>query len=64
MPKMKTRSAVKKRFKVNSNGTIKHAHCNKNHILAKKTRKRKRYLRSTGYVNKADSKNIKVMLGK
>ena len=64
MPKMKTRSAVKKRFSVNSNGTIKHAHCNKNHILAKKSRKRQRYLRSTGYVNKADSKNIKVMLGK
>ena len=64
MPKIKTRKAAAKRFTVNSNGTIKHAHCNKNHILAKKTRKRKRYLRSTGYVNKADSKNIKVMLGK
>ena len=35
---MKTRSAVKKRFSVNSNGTIKHAHCNKNHILAKKNK--------------------------
>ena len=64
MPKIKTRKAAAKRFTVNSNGTIKHAHCNKNHILAKKTRKRKRFLRSTGYVNKADSKNIKVMLGK
>lgn len=63
MPKMKTRSAVKKRFSVNSKGTIKRAHCNKNHILAKKTRKRKRYLRSTAYVNNADSKNIKQMLG-
>ena len=63
MPKMKTRSAVKKRFTVNSNGTIKHAHCNKNHILAKKTRKRKRFLRGTGYVNKSDAKNVKAMLG-
>ena len=45
MPKIKTRRAAAKRFTVNSNGTIKHAHCNKNHILAKKTRKRKRFLR-------------------
>ena len=63
MPKIKTRKAAAKRFTVNSNGTIKHAHCNKNHILAKKTRKRKRYLRTTGYVNKADAKNVKAMLG-
>ncbi|MBQ7880845.1 MAG: 50S ribosomal protein L35 [Clostridia bacterium] len=63
MPKIKTRKAAAKRFTVNSNGTIKHAHCNKNHILAKKTRKRKRYLRSTGYVNQADAKNVKAMLG-
>lgn len=64
MPKIKSRRAVSKRFSVNSNGTIKRAHCNKNHILAKKTRKRKRNLRSTAYVNKADSKNVKMMLGK
>lgn len=63
MPKIKTRRAAAKRFKVNSNGTIKCAHCNKNHILAKKTRKRKRFLRSTGYVNQADAKNVKAMLG-
>lgn len=63
MPKIKTRKSAAKRFTVNSNGTIKCAHCNKNHILAKKTRKRKRYLRSTGYVNKADANNVKAMLG-
>lgn len=63
MPKIKTRKAAAKRFTVNSNGTIKCAHCNKNHILSKKTRKRKRYLRSTGYVNKADANNVKAMLG-
>ena len=63
MPKIKTRKAAAKRFTVNSNGTIKCAHCNKNHILAKKTRKRKRYLRGTGYVNAADAKNVKAMLG-
>lgn len=63
MPKIKTRKAAAKRFTVNSNGTIKHAHCNKNHILAKKTRKRKRQLRTTGYVHQADAKNVKAMLG-
>lgn len=63
MPKIKTRKSAAKRFTVNSNGTIKCAHCNKNHILAKKTRKRKRYLRSTGYVNKSDANNVKAMLG-
>ncbi|MBQ7797779.1 MAG: 50S ribosomal protein L35, partial [Clostridia bacterium] len=55
MPKIKTRRAAAKRFTVNSNGTMKHAHCNKNHILAKKTRKRKRFLRGTGYVHASDA---------
>ena len=63
MPKIKTRKAAAKRFTINSKGTIKCAHCNKNHILAKKSRKRKRYLRSTGYVNGADASNVKAMLG-
>ncbi len=63
MHSAKTRSAVKKRFHINTNGTIKHAHKNKNHILNKKTRKRKRHLRQTAYVAKADAKNIRTQLG-
>lgn len=63
MQKAKTKSAAKKRFHINSAGTIKRAHKNKNHILNKKTRKRKRNLRKTAYVSKADTQNVKRMLG-
>ena len=42
MPKMKSNSAAKKRFKVTKNGHIKRAKSGKNHILTKKTSKRKR----------------------
>ena len=41
MPKMKTKSAAKKRFKVTATGKIKRACSGKNHILTKKDRKRK-----------------------
>ena len=43
MPKMKTKSAAKKRFKVTASGKVKRAHSGKNHILTKKDRKRKKY---------------------
>ena len=45
MPKMKTNSSAKKRFKVTGSGKIKRAHAYKRHILTKKTSKRKRQLR-------------------
>ncbi|BED92016.1 MAG: 50S ribosomal protein L35 [Candidatus Improbicoccus pseudotrichonymphae] len=45
MYKIKTHSGSKKRFKVTKNKKIIRAHANKNHILTKKTRKRKRHLR-------------------
>ena len=49
MPKIKTHSGAKKRFKVTKNGKIVRAHANKRHILnsPKKTTKRKRGLRQT-----------------
>ena len=41
MPKMKTKSGAKKRFRVTATGKIKRAHQGKNHILTKKTEKEK-----------------------
>ena len=43
MPKMKTKSAAKKRFRVTASGKIKRSCTGKNHILTKKDRKRKKY---------------------
>jgi large subunit ribosomal protein L35 len=41
MPKMKTKSSAKKRFKVTGSGKIKRKHAFKSHILTKKSKKRK-----------------------
>ncbi len=62
MPKVKTKSAAKKRFKLTGTGKIKRKHAFKSHILTKKSTKRKRNLTQTGLVSKADTKNVKAML--
>lgn len=62
MPKMKTHSGAKKRFALTGTGKIKRKHAFKSHILTKKTKKQKRNLTKTGYVDKADVNNIKVLL--
>ncbi len=64
MPKMKTKSSAKKRFKFTGSGKIKRKHAFKSHILTKKATKRKRNLTASGIVDKADVKNIKVQLCK
>lgn len=63
MPKIKTRRGAAKRFKLTATGKIKREHAFLGHILTKKTRKRKRQLRQTGYVADADAPRIKKMLG-
>ena len=55
MPKIKTHSGAKKRFKLSSTGKVKRAHAFKSHILNKKNTKRKRNLRR---VVVADSTNV------
>ena len=47
MPKIKTHSGAKKRFKLTKTGKVLRAHAYKSHILNKKTTKRKRNLRKT-----------------
>ncbi|HBC80001.1 MAG TPA: 50S ribosomal protein L35 [Bacteroidales bacterium] len=62
MPKMKTNSGAKKRFSLTGTGKIKRKHAFKSHILTKKSTKRKRNLTYGGLVDKADRKNVKLML--
>jgi large subunit ribosomal protein L35 len=62
MPKMKTNPGAKKRFSLTGTGKIKRKHAFKSHILTKKSTKRKRNLTYFGQVDKADSKNVKLLL--
>ncbi|MBC8385814.1 MAG: 50S ribosomal protein L35 [Candidatus Cloacimonetes bacterium] len=63
MPKLKTRRAVAKRFKVTANGKLKRSHAYAGHILTKKTTKQKRNLRKSDIVNSNDVSRMKRMLG-
>ncbi|MDR0790000.1 MAG: 50S ribosomal protein L35 [Bacteroidales bacterium] len=62
MPKMKTKSAAKKRFSITGSGRIKRKHAFHSHILTKKSNKRKRILASTTLLSKADEKAIRGMI--
>jgi len=65
MPKMKTRSAAKKRFKKvgGANGVkIKRSKAFRRHLLTKKNRKTKRNLRGVAYVGDSDLHRIKGLL--
>ncbi|MFT4770756.1 MAG: large subunit ribosomal protein L35 [Cryomorphaceae bacterium] len=64
MPKQKTVSSAKKRFKFTGTGKIKRKHAFKSHILTKKETKQKRNLTQTGLVDKADVANVRKMLNK
>ena len=59
MPKIKTHSGAKKRFKLSKNGKVIRAHANKRHILNKKTTKRKRGLRQTTVADKTNVAQVK-----
>lgn len=62
MPKIKTHSGAKKRFKLTKNGSVKRAHAFKSHILNKKTTKRKRNLRKTVIADVTNTAKIKKMI--
>ena len=62
MPKMKTKSSAKKRFKLTGAGQIKRKHAYKSHILTKKATDRKRRLTHATLVHKADVNSIKEQL--
>jgi len=62
MPKMKTHRGAAKRFKRTASGKYARSKTNKQHILSKKTTKRKRKLRRATTVAAADEPRIKQML--
>ena len=62
MPKMKTKSAAKKRVRVRPGGTVKRGQAFKRHILTKKTTKNKRHLRGPTSVHATNMVSMKQML--
>ncbi len=63
MPKMKTHSGAKKRFKLTANGKVKARHAFTSHILEKKSPKKKRHLGKPLTLSKHDSPRVKELLG-
>lgn len=62
MPKMKSHRGAAKRFKKTGTGKIKRSRSNKQHILTKKSSKRKRSLRKPALVSSVDEKRLTQML--
>jgi len=62
MPKIKTKRAAAKRFTVTKSGKLKRKKAFKNHILTKKSTKRKRSLRKAAYVSAVEEKNMKQLI--
>jgi large subunit ribosomal protein L35 len=64
MPKTKTHSGAKKRFKLTGSGKVMRRRANKNHLLEHKPTKRTRRLDGNVVVSPADAKNVKKLLRK
>ena len=62
MPKMKTHTGAKKRFKLTKSGKVKMNHAGRRHILNKKTTKRKRALRKAAYADHTNAPTIKKLI--
>ena len=62
MPKLKTHSGAKKRFKMTKKGKIKRAQAFRRHILNKKSPKRKRNLRKSTLIAAVEEKKIKKLI--
>lgn len=62
MPKLKTKKAAAKRFRITGTGKLKRSKSNTQHILGKKTTKRKRQLRKSTLVDKTVLNSIKKKL--
>ena len=63
MPKIKTHSGAKKRFKLTATGKVKFKHANMRHILTKKSPEVKRNHRKGAMLAEQDAKHIRVLLG-
>ena len=62
MPKQKTHSSSKKRFKVTGTGKIMYSQAFRRHILSKRSSKRMRHLRHTAVASPSNEKIIKAMI--
>lgn len=62
MPKQKTHSGAKKRFKVTKTGMVKYQKTNKRHRLTQKDHKRKRIARAAGYTSSANTNTVKLLI--
>ncbi len=62
MPKIKTKSGAKKRFKITGTGKVKRKHAYHSHILTKKSTKRKRNLVHDTLVSPSDMDRVALML--
>ena len=62
MPKLKTRKAASKRYKVTGNNKFLRRHAYKGHLLMKKSNRQKRKLSQVCLVNERDIHTIKLML--
>ena len=62
VPKQKSHRGASKRFKLTATGRVKRGHSLRNHILTKKTTKRKRHLRKSTFVSPAMEKAVKAMI--
>lgn len=62
MPKMKTNRGAAKRFKVTGTGEIVYSKSHANHILTKKTSKRKRTLRKPNVIDKSNKGMLKRLI--
>ena len=62
MPKLKTHTGAKKRFKLTKTGKVKRAKAYKSHILNKKSTKRKRSLRQGTYADKTNTGALKLLM--
>jgi large subunit ribosomal protein L35 len=62
MPKLKTHKGAKKRFKITGSGKVKRQRPYTRHLFTAKSAKRKRHLRSAGYVDSTDMDRVKKLL--
>ena len=62
MPKMKSTSGAKKRFKKTASGKFKRHKAFRSHILSSKSSKRKRHLRKSTLVSEQEQKKVVMMI--
>lgn len=63
MPKLKTKRAAAKRFRLTGRGKVRRKQAGKSHLLTKKGTKRKRGLRRLTLSAGADAQRVKLMIG-